>query len=87
VSQTALQEFSALWLGLTYALQACRACRAFTPDLGDWGTSLGPLGTLMSVCGSLASAEVWDPLPQLLYCTVLLCVVSNLNRVYVLEEC
>jgi hypothetical protein len=43
---------------------------ALTPDLRDWGTLLGPLGTLMSVCGSLASAEVWDPLPQLLYCTV-----------------
>ena len=40
---------------------------AFTPDLTDWGTLLGPLGTLMS---PLASAEVWDPLPQLLYCTM-----------------
>jgi hypothetical protein len=39
-------------------------------DLRDGGTSLGPLGTLMSVRGSLASAEVWNTLPQLLYLTV-----------------
>jgi hypothetical protein len=44
---------------------------ACTPDLRDWGTLLGPLGTLMSKLRSLASAEVWDTLPQLLYCTVL----------------
>jgi hypothetical protein len=48
---------------------------ALTPDLRDWGALLGPLGTLMSL-GSLASAEVWDPLPQLLYCTVLYCTVE-----------
>jgi hypothetical protein len=43
---------------------------ACIPDLRDWGTFLGPLGTLMSKLRSLASAEVWDTLPQLLYCTV-----------------
>ena len=48
-----------------------------TPDPRDWGTLLGPLGTLMSACGSLASAEVWDLLPQLLYCTVLNYFVDN----------
>jgi hypothetical protein len=39
-------------------------------DLRDWGTLLGPLGTLMSKLRSLASAEVWDTLRQItvLYC-------------------
>jgi hypothetical protein len=42
---------------------------ACIPDLKDWGTLLGPLGTLMSKLRSLASAEVWDP-PTItvLYC-------------------
>jgi hypothetical protein len=48
---------------------------ACIPDLRDWGTLLGPLGTLMSKLRSPASAEVWDTLPQLLYCTVLYCTV------------
>ena len=41
---------------------------SFTPDLKDWATLLGPLGTVMSPW--LASTEVCHSLPQLLYCTV-----------------
>lgn len=41
---------------------------SFIPDLKDWATLLGPLGTVMSPW--LASAEVCHSLPHLLYCTV-----------------
>jgi hypothetical protein len=51
--------------GLVVAVIAC------IPYLRDWGMFLGPVGTLKSKLRSLANAEVWDPVPQLLYCTVI----------------
>jgi hypothetical protein len=43
-------------------------------------TSMCAIAALFCPC--LASAEVWDPLPQLLYCTVLLCdVICRLLRI------